>query len=129
MYYHRPEDIEKVLLIKAFLDKHFREAYNYAYLIKKFAINKFKLMITFKYVTSDTIHQYVTKVRIHYAQKLLQTTKLTIAYIAAEVGLDKSNFNIQFKQITGKTPSSWRKEHRINIQDILLEGGSNHVDQ
>lgn len=111
------EDIEKTLLIKAFLEKNYQESYDYAFLIKKFAINEFKLKLSFKHVTGDNIHSYITKLRINHAKKLLQTTKLTIGFIAAKVGLDKSNFNIQFKNFTGKAPSQWRKNPGSNFKN------------
>lgn len=112
------EDIEKALLIKAFLEKHYQESYDYAFLTKKFAMNKFKLKLAFKYVTSDNIHSYITKLRINYAKKLLETSDLPIGQIVVNVGLDKSNFNIQFKKITGKTPSQWRKHSKPELKFI-----------
>jgi len=119
------EDIEKALLIKAFLEKHYQESYDYAFLTKKFAMNKFKLKQAFKHVTSDNIHSYITKLRINYAKKLLETTDLTIGQIVVNVGIDKSNFNLQFKKLTGKTPSQWRKhtnpDLKLRYQDTLSQ--------
>jgi AraC-like DNA-binding protein len=105
----KKEDLEKAKQVKEFLEKNYQESYGYKLLCKKFAINKKNLVMAFTIVANDTIHAFVTKVRIKHAKILLSTTELNIGLIAVRVGLDKSNFNIQFKKLTGKTPSEWRK--------------------
>lgn len=104
------EDLEKAMQIKAFLEKNYCENHGYEYLSKKFTINKCKLKSVFASVTNDTIHSFLTKVRVEHAKHLLEKTELTVGFIAIKVGLDKSNLNIQFKKHTGKTPSQYRKE-------------------
>ena len=106
----KKEDLEKAKQIQEFLKKNYQHPYGYQDLVKIFAVNKNKLKLAFTAVTNDTIHAYLTKVRIEHAKKLLVTTNLNIESIATKVGLDKSNFNIQFKKATGKTPSSWRHD-------------------
>jgi AraC-like DNA-binding protein len=106
----KKEDFEKAKQVQEFLENNFQQHIRYQFLVKKFAMNKNTLMQAFTTVTNDTIHAYVTRVRMEHAKKLLETTDLNIASIAENVGLDKSNFNIQFKKATGKTPSGWRKD-------------------
>ena len=103
-------DLEKARKIKSFLEQNYQGVYSYEYLSKEFDINQFKLKHAFKQVTNETIHVFVTKVRISKGQELLLKTDESIANIAASVGLEKSNFNIQFKKITGMTPIEWKKE-------------------
>lgn len=104
------DDLEKARKIKKFLEINYKGAYDYEYLSKKFDINQFKLKQAFKQVANDTIHVFVTKVRIAKAQDLLLQTDEHIEDIAASVGLQKSNFNIQFKKIAGMTPIEWKKD-------------------
>jgi transcriptional regulator GlxA family with amidase domain len=104
----KKEDLEKAKQIQEFLEKNYQQRYGYQDLVKIFAVNKNKLKLAFTAVTNDTIHAFLTRVRIEHAKKLLLTTNLNIESIAEKVGLDKSNFNIQFKKSTGKTPSHWR---------------------
>jgi two-component system response regulator YesN len=106
----KKEDLEKAKQIKEFLELNYQQHFGYQFLVKKFAMNKNKLKLAFTAVTHDTIHAFLTKVRIEHAKKLLVTTNLNIASIAESVGLDKSNLNIQFKKATGKTPSGWRND-------------------
>lgn len=103
------EDLATVLEIKMFLEKNYQDHFDYEFLVQKFRMNKFKLKQAFKAVTNDNIHSYVTKIRMEHAKDLLERTDHTVGFIAYKVGLDKSNLNIQFKKITGKTPSQWRK--------------------
>jgi AraC-like DNA-binding protein len=108
------EDLAKAIEIKQFLEKHYQEHYDYDYLVHKFGMNKFKLKVAFKAVSNDNVHSYITKLRIERAKELLESTDRTIESIADKVGLDKSNFNIQFKKLTGKTPSEWRNDRNTN---------------
>jgi two-component system response regulator YesN len=108
------EDLAKAIEIKQFLEKHYQEHYDYDYLVHKFGMNKFKLKQAFKAVSNDNVHSYITKLRVERAKELLESTDRTICFIADKVGLDKSNFNIQFKKLTGKTPSEWRNIKSTN---------------
>lgn len=102
-------DLEKAREIKSFLEQNYQEAYSYEDLSRKFKLNQFKLKHAFKQVANVAIHVFVTKVRIAKAQDLLLQTDERIEDIATSVGLEKSNFNIQFKKITGMTPIEWKK--------------------
>jgi YesN/AraC family two-component response regulator len=106
----KKEDLAKANEIKIFLEKNYCESFDYDFLSKKYAINKLKLKLAFKSVVGDNIHSFINKLKIDRAKKLLEATDLNIGLIAVKIGLDKSNFNIQFRKITGKTPSQWRKE-------------------
>lgn len=103
------EDLEKAREIKAFLEKNYNVHHSYDNLVRKFGINKLKLKTAFKALTKCNVHEFVTKIRIENAKVLLENTDKTIREIAKKVGLDKSNFIIQFKHCTGKTPTEWRK--------------------
>ncbi|OQP66627.1 helix-turn-helix domain-containing protein [Niastella populi] len=102
--------IEKAVQIRDFLHKNFFENYDYEFLCKKFGLNKFQLKSAFKAVTNDNIHSYLTKLKMDHAKRLLQKTEFSIDYISAAIGLDRSNFYIQFKKHEGKTPAQWRKD-------------------
>jgi two-component system response regulator YesN len=105
----KPEDLEKAREIKAFLEKNYNVHYSYDDLVMKFGINNLKLKTAFKAVSNCNIHEFVTKVRMQNAKGMLANTDKTVRDIAKQVGLDKSNFIIQFKHLTGKTPTEWRR--------------------
>lgn len=67
----------------------------------------------FKKKTNLTFMEYVIKVRIGLAAKLLAETNKQITEIGYECGYSNlANFNHYFKKIMGKTPSEHRKEFR-----------------
>lgn len=66
----------------------------------------------FKSRTMKTYWQFLLEVRIGYACKLLMENKFSISQVCFSCGFNNlSNFNRQFKEITGMTPSIYMKEH------------------
>ncbi|KQN97063.1 AraC family transcriptional regulator [Paenibacillus sp. Leaf72] len=63
----------------------------------------------FKNKVGCSLVQYITQRRIATAKKLLRTTNLPIAAIAAEVGMLNHYLSRLFKQQTGITPSEYRR--------------------
>ncbi|GAB3780354.1 AraC family transcriptional regulator [Spirosoma horti] len=67
----------------------------------------------FKTRANKTFSEFVSEVRIGHACKLLMDGKLNITQISFESGFRTlSNFNRQFKDITGQTPSAYVKTYR-----------------
>jgi len=67
----------------------------------------------FSDVTGRTWADYVTQLRVEYAQTLLRTTPRSIVSIAFECGYEElSSFYRAFKKSTGKSPGDWRVQHR-----------------
>ena len=64
----------------------------------------------FRQKAGKTFSQFVNEQRISYACKFLKYGNRTIADICDEAGFNNlSNFNRQFKNITGKSPSEYRR--------------------
>jgi len=60
--------------------------------------------------TQQNMSQWVNKVRIDAACELLRSSDISIGQAMFEVGFStKSNFNREFKRMTGQSPSEWRK--------------------
>ncbi len=67
----------------------------------------------FKRVNRKTFKEYVNEIRIGYACKLLSEHRYNITRICYESGFNNiSNFNRQFKKITGKSPSQYLQHHK-----------------
>lgn len=61
-------------------------------------------------LTEQNVSQWVNEQRIKAACELLKNTNETVTIVMHDVGfLTKSNFNREFKRITGTSPSVWRK--------------------
>ncbi|WP_420398668.1 AraC family transcriptional regulator [Flagellimonas sp.] len=66
----------------------------------------------FKKVNRKTFKEYLNELRVGYACKLISEDKYNITRICFESGYNNiSNFNRQFKRITGMSPSQYRKKH------------------
>jgi len=63
----------------------------------------------FKKHFNMNLKKYINILRIYNAQRLLSTTTMNISSIATECGFSSiRNFNIAFKNISGKTPNEYR---------------------
>ena len=67
----------------------------------------------FKHHTRKTYSRFLNEIRVGEACKMLVDDKLSISNICFGSGFNNiSNFNRQFKKITGNTPSEYQKQHR-----------------
>ena len=67
----------------------------------------------FKHHTRKTYSSFLNEIRIGQACKMLVDNQHSISYICYNSGYNNiSNFNRQFKKITGFTPSQYQKHHR-----------------
>lgn len=65
---------------------------------------------TFKEDTGRTVKRVLTEVRVEAARRLLLSTNLPIAEVAAQCGYDNANyFSKLFRQETGATPNEYRE--------------------
>jgi AraC-like DNA-binding protein len=63
----------------------------------------------FKARTNKTFSDFVSELRVGYACKLLMEDKLSVTQVCYESGFNTlSNFNKQFKDLKGQTPSQFR---------------------
>ena len=67
----------------------------------------------FKHHTRKTYSRFLNEIRVGQACKMLVDDKLSVSHICYESGFNNiSNFNRQFKKITGLTPSVYQRQHR-----------------
>lgn len=60
-----------------------------------------------------SVSHYVNGFRVREAQQLLETSGLPVMRVMFEAGfLTKSNFNREFRRVTGMSPSEWREARR-----------------
>jgi len=69
-------------------------------------VSKFHLIRTFKEVFGETPYNYLTRIRLDKASKLINQNKFSIEYIAIETGFkDRQNLSRNFKNQFGYSPS------------------------
>jgi len=88
--------------------------YNLQTMIRDLGISQQNISQTINEVLGKNFYQLINEYRVRKFQKLLQDPKLkniTFLGLAYEAGFNsKSSFNRIFKEITGQTPSQYRRE-------------------
>lgn len=101
---------ETVKAVREKICAHLDQNYTIAQLAREFCISETSLKTNFKMVFQDSIKEYLRKVRMEEAARLLRETNATVSQIAAQVGYtNQSKFAAVFKNIHGVSPLSYRK--------------------
>lgn len=67
----------------------------------------------FRRVTGQSIVDYINNRRIEAAQKLLETTELSISAVAEQTGFaSAAHFRRVFRDVMGTGPLQYRKGHK-----------------
>lgn len=110
--------VESSNLDKAFLTKtinlissHIEETdFSADILANELKISQRQLYRKIKAVSGCTVHEFITKVRMDHAEKLLRNSDLSISQIAYKVGFSEaSNFSRTFSKHFGCSPSQYAK--------------------
>jgi AraC family L-rhamnose operon regulatory protein RhaS len=88
---------------------HYSEKVTVARLCGIFDINRTDLSQRFRAATGSTLVDYLSRVRIDMACRMLRETKLPAGEILYRVGFnDAAHFSRTFKKIMGVTPAAYR---------------------
>jgi AraC-like DNA-binding protein len=114
----KQEDLERLCSAKEIIESNYRFHYTLQELTQKLNTNEYKLKSGFKQLYQMSIYAFLTSVRIEKAKELLSHTDIPIKNIAARVGFkDTSNFNRNFKKLTGVAPLAWRRNNVNKLMD------------
>lgn len=107
---------DQINLIYNYTLDHFQEEITIRDVATVAAISPNSFCRYFKSRTLKTYWEFLLEVRISYARKLLIEGGMSISQICYSCGFNNlSNFNRQFKHITGVTPSAYQKAHIVPI--------------
>jgi AraC-like DNA-binding protein len=74
-----------------------------------------------------SVSQYVNQLRIREACRLLEETEQSVTSIMLDAGFQtKSNFNREFRRITGLSPVAWRERE---VWKLVSTHKNGHPDQ
>lgn len=103
-------DDQSLSYLKNYIENNYSQNINLDTLSKLVNINKFYLIHTFKKVYNCTPMQYLVKVRMDRAEKLLRDTDLAVSQIARIIGINShSYFSQSFKKIYHKSPQEYKE--------------------
>lgn len=94
----------------SYIALHFSEPLSLEMVAKQVGFSKYYFERLFRQFTNMSFYQYVTKVRLSYAQQLLADRDVPITDVALRCGFSgASPFTRAFRQATGFTPSAFRQ--------------------
>jgi AraC-like DNA-binding protein len=84
------------------------------------ALGRRNLERRFKKATSNTVIEYIQRVKIEASKKSFETSRKNITEVMYEVGYsDTKAFRTTFKKITGLSPVAYRNKY--NKEGMLLQ--------
>ena len=105
--YHQDEQVQTV---RAWIHEHFRESTSLAELAEKVHLSPRQLQRRFTNTLGEPPLQYLQRVRIEAARKMLERGTNNLTQLAEQVGYqDVSSFSRLFKRHTGLSPSHYRQ--------------------
>lgn len=97
-----------IVKVKSFIDRSFSEDISLSKLSELFHMNASYLTRVFKEKEGFSINEYITKVRVENAKRLLESGKLNMQKLADAVGYEDSTYFFKvFKKVTGMTPRAY----------------------
>ncbi|NRU22139.1 YesN/AraC family two-component response regulator [Clostridium beijerinckii] len=92
-----------------YIEIHYHEKISLDSIAKDLGFSKFYLSRIFSNKIGYQFNDYINRLRINKAQKLLSETDLPVTVIALECGFESQrNFNRIFKELTTLTPTKFR---------------------
>lgn len=105
-----PRDLTDIGRVIGYLESRYAERIELADLQNVVAMSERSLLRKFSLATGTTPIQYLLRVRVAHAARLLRATGLPVTEVAGAVGFDDSNyFTRQFRQVIGVSPTAYRR--------------------
>jgi len=103
-------DNKRILTIHEYFMKHFRDDIDLTQIASLVNMAEGSLCRFFKIQMGLTIFEYLNRIKVDFACKLLMNKEISITEVAFDSGFNNlSHFNKQFKLITGVTPMKFRQ--------------------
>jgi AraC family transcriptional regulator len=84
--------------------------------------NRSKFNRSFKASFGCSPYQYVRRMRVARAQKLMSISNTALGKIALECGFaNQSHFSNCFRSVVGERPAAWRAQHCMNSETLTAE--------
>lgn len=103
---------KKIKTAQEYIENNYEETIRVDELAGKLALSRRTLERRFKKATSNTVTEYVQRVKIEAAKKDLERTRKNVTEVMYEVGYsDTKSFRNLFRKITGLTPIEYRDKY------------------
>ncbi len=108
---------EPIRNAQEFIETNFQEKITVDQLAQRFALGRRNMERRFKKATSNTVIEYIQRVKIEAAKKQLEDGKKNINEVMYEVGYsDAKAFRTTFKKITGLSPVRYKNKYNKELE-------------
>ncbi len=113
---------KSVLDAQTFIESNYAERLNVDAITQKVAVARRNFERRFKKATSNTIIEYIQRVRIEAAKKSIEEGQKNISEVMYQVGYtDNKTFRNIFKKITGLSPKEYKKKFNKTVDVSISE--------
>ena len=114
----KEHDDEPIKKAQEFIEKNYQDRITVDQLTTMLAIGRRNFERRFKKATSNTVVEYMQRVKIEAAKKGLENSRKNVSELMYEVGYtDTKAFRTTFKKITGLSPVEYK--HKYNKEAML----------
>ncbi|MES2646412.1 MAG: helix-turn-helix domain-containing protein [Bacteroidota bacterium] len=108
----KSHDDESIKKAQEFIEHNFEEKITVDQLASMLALGRRNMERRFKKATSNTVVEYIQRVKVEAAKKNLETSRKNINEVMYEVGYsDTKAFRTIFKKITGLSPIEYKQKY------------------
>ncbi len=105
---------ERIVEVQDYMENHFEEPLTIKDLARKFAFSQRNFIRRFHAATGNSPIQYLQRLRVEAAKRLLETTQKPVSQIILEAGYnDAKTFREIFRKQTGITPKLYRQKYQM----------------
>ena len=95
-----------------FIRGNFAQGITVASVARAIRVSRRLAELKFRQVKGTTIGAEIAEARVKHAQKLLKTTKMSLAEIAADCGISDASYLVRvFRRHVGLSPRAWTRAH------------------
>ena len=110
---HEDEPVKEA---QGYIEAHFQDKITVDQLASKFTIGRRNLERRFKKATSNTVLEYIQRVKIEAAKKQLEHGRKTVNEVMYDVGYsDVKAFREVFKKVAGLSPLEYRNRYNKDV--------------
>jgi len=115
---HEDHDIGRV---QDYIEKNYNEPLTINGLAEKFNMSARTFIRKFTTITGNTPLEYIQRVRVESAKRLLEKGKLSVEQVCMETGYgDFGFFRNIFKRLTGLTPQEYKKKYGQMFNEAVV---------
>jgi transcriptional regulator GlxA family with amidase domain len=112
----KEHDDESIRKAQEYIESNFHEKVTVDQLASMLALSRRNLERRFKKATSNTVSEYIQRVKVEAAKMSLESSRENVNEVMYNVGYqDPKAFRITFKRITGLSPIQYRKKYNREI--------------